>query len=352
MPSAASLCAACASLAGGIAIGMIFGDGLKRLISPSAKLPEGSKEVPLTGDDKKDFLSIFQALTEELLASIEPYSFPPRAAKYIEAMMTYNVPHGKLTRGLTVIHSLRSIRGGTLSSVDFRRAAVLGWCVEWLQAMFLVMDDIMDESETRRGQPCWYLREDVKMNAINDGLILEAQIYVLLKRYFGTDAEYVQLMELMHETTYQTALGQFLDLTTAEPHKVDFSLFSMEVYSKIVIYKTAMYSFYLPVACGMVLGGISDPKLFSQTKQICMEMGHLFQVQDDYLDCYGDPEFIGKVGTDIYDNKCGWLINKALLICSSEQKKVLELNYAKRDKECEKKVPSLAHIAFEHFGLF
>lgn len=112
---------------------------------------------------------------------------------------------------------------------------------------------------------CRYLREDVKMNAINDGLILEAQIYVLLKRYFGTDAEYVQvrptiacpahahkhipelrlapffsidrcspqLMELMHETTYQTALGQFLDLTNAEPHKVDFSLFSMEVYSKV-----------------------------------------------------------------------------------------------------------------------
>jgi farnesyl diphosphate synthase len=36
------------------------------------------------------------------------------------------------------------------------KAQVVGWCIEWLQAAFLVWDDIMDESVTRRGQPCWY----------------------------------------------------------------------------------------------------------------------------------------------------------------------------------------------------
>ena len=60
-------------------------------------------------------------------------------------------------------------------------------------------------------------------------------------------------------------------------------------------------------------------------------MGHFFQVQDDYLDCFGDPAVTGKIGTDIEDNKGSWLINQALLRCSDEQRKILEENYAKKD---------------------
>ncbi len=86
------------------------------------------------------------------------------ASAYMKRLVDYNVPKGKLNRGLTVIEAARAIKG-SLDFDDYRRAAVLGWCVEWLQAFFLVADDIMDASETRRGQACWYKLPDVQLKS-------------------------------------------------------------------------------------------------------------------------------------------------------------------------------------------
>ncbi len=70
-------------------------------------------------------------------------------------------------------------------------------------------------------------------------------------------------------------------------------------------------------------------------------MGEFFQVQDDYLDCYGAPEQIGKVGRDIEEAKCGWLIVNALRNCSATQRKELEQNYGKENVECVAKVKQI-----------
>ncbi len=104
------------------------------------------------------------------------------------------------------------------------------------------------------------------------------------------------------------------------------------------MYKTAFYSFYLPVALGMRLAGITDPTLYVQARAICVEMGEMFQVQDDYLDCYGDPEGRGRGGADSRDNKCSWLISAALPIASDKQRNVLEANYAKKSDGAERAV--------------
>ena len=63
------------------------------------------------------------------------------------------------------------------------------------QAYFLVADDIMDGSVTRRGQPCWYKKDNIGMMAVNDALILESCIYELLEKHLAGDPFYHQAID-------------------------------------------------------------------------------------------------------------------------------------------------------------
>ncbi|KAF9147826.1 Farnesyl pyrophosphate synthetase [Linnemannia schmuckeri] len=281
----------------------------------------------------QEFNDVFPVLADELIAHLRSINIPENAIEWFNRSMRHNVLGGKMNRGLTVAETLRILkRGEELSKEEIFKANLLGWCIEWLQAFFLVSDDIMDNSKTRRGQPCWYRVGGVGMVAINDAFILESAIYFFLKKHFKKDAYYVELIELFHETTYQTELGQLLDLITAPEDDIDLTRFSIEKHAFIVRYKTAYYSFYLPVALAMHMAGVKDEAAFKQAEDILLPLGEYFQVQDDYLDCYGKPEVIGKIGTDIEDNKCSWLINQALDKATPEQVKVLHENYGRRDE--------------------
>ena len=67
------------------------------------------------------------------------------------------------------------------------------------QAYFLVADDIMDGSITRRGQPCWYKKDNIGMMAVNDALILESCIYELLDKHLKGDPYYHDAVDAFHK---------------------------------------------------------------------------------------------------------------------------------------------------------
>lgn len=252
-----------------------------------------------------------------------------------------NTLGGKCNRGMSVPDSVSLLLGRPLEEKEYFQAATLGWMIELLQAFFLVSDDIMDSSITRRGKPCWYRQEGVGMIAINDAFLLESAIYQLLKKHFKTHPAYVDIIELFHEVTYQTELGQLCDLITAPEEVVNLDNFSIEKYTFIVIYKTAYYSFYLPVALALHMLNIATPKNLKIAESILIPMGEYFQIQDDYLDNFGLPEHIGKIGTDIMDNKCSWLVNQAIKLATPEQRKVLDEHYGRKDSAHEAEVKKL-----------
>ncbi|KAI0296759.1 farnesyl diphosphate synthase [Multifurca ochricompacta] len=294
---------------------------------------------------RERFMKVYDVVRDDLLADFGQHNMPEEAIKYYRESMDYNVPKGKLNRGLSVIDSVAILKGRELTEEEFFKAAVLGWSVEWLQAYFLVSDDIMDNSITRRGQPCWYKLPNVGLMAVNDALILEGAIFQMIRKHFRKEPYYVDLIDLMHEVGYQTEMGQLVDLITAPEDNVDLSKFSPERHELIVTYKTAIYSFYLPVALALILCGFpvekkdeSDTDYYKIAYDILIPLGIYFQIQDDYLDYSGTPEQIGKIGTDIKDNKCSWCINTALKYANDQQRATLEANYGIKDDVAEARV--------------
>lgn len=77
----------------------------------------------------------------------------------------------------------------------------------------------------------------------------------------------------------------------------------------------------------MHMSGIQDERAFKAAEDILIPMGEYFQIQDDFLDCYADPETLGKIGTDILDNKCSWVVNTALAHVTPEQREILDVGH-------------------------
>ncbi|XP_062169799.1 farnesyl pyrophosphate synthase [Alnus glutinosa] len=292
---------------------------------------------------RSKFLEVYSVLKAELLHD-PAFEFTDDSRQWVERMLDYNVPGGKLNRGLSVIDSYKLLKEGKeLTNDEVFLASALGWCIEWLQAYFLVLDDIMDNSVTRRGQPCWFRQPKVGLIAVNDGILLRNHIPRILKKHFRQKPYYVDLLDLFNEVEFQTASGQMIDLITTLEGEKDLSKYSLPLHRRIVQYKTAYYSFYLPVACALLMAG-ENLENHINVKDILIEMGIYFQVQDDFLDCFGAPEVIGKVGTDIEDFKCSWLVVKALERSTKEQKKLLHEVYGKADEACVAKVKELYKV--------
>lgn len=283
--------------------------------NPAIAQPQITTEYPDEYDltnPQDSFVQVGKAIIAELIDELPvDYELPEKEVMWITRSLNYNTLGGKMNRGLITVEAGRELmlhQGRTPTSHDLHRFAVLGWAVEFLQACMLMADDMVDGSLTRRGEPCWYKLEDVGLLATNDFLMTEMMVYKIIRRHFGQDSYYPWIIDLFLETTFQTECGQLLDSICAN---CELSELTKSRWTLVVKYKTAFYSFYLPVALAMLAAGVRDKAAFEKAREVLMVMGIFFQAQDDFLDAFAPPEVLGKVGTDIADKKCSWLFAHA-----------------------------------------
>nr|Q7XYS8.1 RecName: Full=Monoterpene synthase FDS-5, chloroplastic; AltName: Full=Chrysanthemyl diphosphate synthase; Short=CPP synthase; AltName: Full=Dimethylallyltranstransferase; AltName: Full=Lavandulyl diphosphate synthase; Short=LPP synthase; Flags: Precursor [Artemisia spiciformis]AAP74721.1 chrysanthemyl diphosphate synthase [Artemisia spiciformis] len=313
-----------------------------RYHKPTSSEPSYSPlTTTLSSNLNSQFMQVYETLKSELIH--DPlFEFDDDSRQWVERMIDYTVPGGKMVRGYSVVDSYQLLKGEELTEEEAFLACALGWCTEWFQAFILLHDDMMDGSHTRRGQPCWFRLPEVGAVAINDGVLLRNHVHRILKKHFQGKAYYVHLVDLFNETEFQTISGQMIDTISRLAGQKELSKYSMSLNRRIVQYKGAYYSCYLPIACALLMFGenLDD---YVQVKDILVELGMYYQIQNDYLDTFGDPNVFGKTGTDIEECKCSWLIAKALELANEEQKKILSENYGIKDPAKVAKVKEIYH---------
>lgn len=198
--------------------------------------------------------------------------------------------------------------------VDYLKALNAALAVEVFHNFSLIHDDIMDDAPLRRGKETVHEKWNINTGILSgDAMLIMA--YQLFEKYEADT--FRSLAKLFSKTALQVCEGQQYDIDFETRDDV-----TIPEYLKMIEYKTAVL-----VGAAMQMGAIVANA--SETEQICIyeygkNLGIAFQLLDDYLDAFGDPETFGKqVGGDIIENKKTYLYLKALEFSSDENKKEL-----------------------------
>lgn len=187
--------------------------------------------------------------------------------------------------------------------------------IELFHNFTLVHDDIMDKSPLRRG------KATVHEKFGNDTALLTGDVMLVhaYEQLNKIDARYLhKIMNLFNRTAREVCQGQQLDMEFATQQNVH-----MDEYIHMIGLKTSVL-LAASLQMGAIMGGAglgNQHHLYEFGKNL----GLAFQVQDDYLDAFGDQEKFGKtIGNDIRTNKKTFLMIRALDTCTPAQKQELE----------------------------
>ena len=218
---------------------------------------------------------------------------------------------------------------------NYKKALNAALSVEVFHNFSLVHDDIMDDAPLRRGKETVHEKWNINTGILSgDAMLIMA--YQLFENYDA--ATFQALAKLFSKTALEVCEGQQYDVDFETRNDV-----TITEYLKMIEYKTAVL-----VGAAMKMGAIvADASAEDQNHiyEFGRNLGIAFQLQDDYLDAFGDPETFGKqVGGDIIENKKTYLYLKALEFSVEEDRIKLNDLYNTDSFDKDAKIHMVKHI--------
>jgi geranylgeranyl diphosphate synthase type I len=270
-------------------------------------------------DRKRRDLSVFKPWGDDVLRRLAAFTF-----------------RGKSLRGGLVCLG-NNMTGSSLSLNTLRAGAAM----ELVQSALLIHDDIMDRDLQRRGRPSLHYQytllaekkriEDPSHFGMSLGICIgEIALflaYEALAEISGPRRRTAAAQSLFASELGLVGLGQMQDIYSSSISQPVTEGQVMNLYR----FKTARYSFALPLRLGWLLGG-GAPAVGDRLKRCGEALGLIFQLKDDELGLFGDPEVTGKaVGSDLRQGKKTPLILRLWKRATLEERTALRDIYGKLD---------------------
>ncbi len=240
-----------------------------------------------------------------------------------EILEEYTLRGGKRVRAILMIVGYRMMRGEDEEAIVEASSAL-----ELIQTYFLIHDDIMDESELRRGKATVHKIYEEKhlrngyggkprkfgesMGIIAGDLADAYAMEILSSSRFPAERK-IEAIKKLNEIIEYTGYGQIIDVYSSV-----IDNFTEEDLLMLHKYKTARYTIEGPLALGIILAGFEPEGI----EKFAIPIGIAFQLQDDILGLFGSEEKIGKpVTSDLAEGKKTLLIIKALERADEEDRR-------------------------------
>jgi geranylgeranyl diphosphate synthase type II len=251
----------------------------------------------------------FQTLSERFNKGFDTKHFPASPVTLYEPGEYFLQIGGKRIRPVLCL------LGNELFNEIHEDAYQVARAIELFHNFTLVHDDMMDEASLRRGKQTVHTKYDYN-TALLVGDVMIIRAYEFLQQIQPTYLP--KILQLFNRTAREVCEGQQLDMDYAKMDSV-----SMDQYIEMITLKTSVL-LAASLEAGAIIGGASENNC-RQLYEFGKKIGIAFQIQDDYLDAFGDAAIFGKeAGGDIKQNKKTFLLLHALEVANAEQKAALE----------------------------